>query len=124
MIAEKSRYYTNSKSAQHDGLGTCSDYVILIVFQIWDIRQQKCIYTIPAHNNIVTSLRYQRGMGDFLVSCSYDTNASIWACPGFLPIKTLPHQGKLMSLDVSAKGTDFNFQAYSTIYAIFKLDII
>ena len=43
-------------------------------------------------------------MGDFLVSCSYDTNASIWACPGFLPIKTLPHQGKLMSLDVSAKG--------------------
>ena len=43
-------------------------------------------------------------MGDFLVSSSYDTNASIWACPGFLPIKTLPHQGKLMSLDVSAKG--------------------
>ena len=46
-------------------------------------------------------------MGDFLVSCSYDSNASVWACPGFLPIKTLPHQGKLMSLDVSAKGEIF-----------------
>lgn len=72
--------------------------------KIWDIRQQKCIYTIPAHNSIVTSLKYQRGMGDFLVSCSYDTTAAIWACPGFLPVKTLPHQGKLMALDVSSKG--------------------
>ena len=41
----------------------------------------------------MTSLKYQRGMGDFLVSCSYDTTAAIWACPGFLPVKTLPHQG-------------------------------
>jgi len=86
--------------------------------KIWDIRQQKCIYSIPAHKNIVTSLRYQKGMGDYLVSGSYDSTAAIWACPGFLPVKTLTHSGKLMSADLSSKGDYIATSSYDRIITL------
>ena len=28
--------------------------------RIWDIRQRKCIYTIPAHTNLISKVRFQR----------------------------------------------------------------
>ena len=28
--------------------------------KIWDIRQRKCVYTIPAHNNLISKVKFQR----------------------------------------------------------------
>lgn len=28
--------------------------------KVWDLRQRKCIYTIPAHQNLVTGVRFER----------------------------------------------------------------
>lgn len=28
--------------------------------KVWDLRQRKCIYTIPAHQNLVTGVKFER----------------------------------------------------------------
>lgn len=28
--------------------------------KVWDLRQRKCIYTIPAHENLVTGVKFER----------------------------------------------------------------
>lgn len=57
-------------------------------------------------------------MGDYLVSSSYDSTTAIWACPGFLPVKTLPHSGKLMSLDVSGSGDYIATTSYDRVITL------
>jgi U4/U6 small nuclear ribonucleoprotein PRP4 len=27
--------------------------------KIWDLRQSKCIYTIPAHKNLISKIKFQ-----------------------------------------------------------------
>jgi U4/U6 small nuclear ribonucleoprotein PRP4 len=27
--------------------------------KIWDLRQSKCVYTMPAHNNLVSKVKFQ-----------------------------------------------------------------
>lgn len=29
------------------------------MIKIWDLRQSKCIYTIPAHNNLISKVKFQ-----------------------------------------------------------------
>ena len=57
-------------------------------------------------------------MGDYLVSSSYDSTTAIWACPGFLPVKTLPHSGKLMSSDVSGSGDYIATTSYDRVITL------
>lgn len=88
---------------------------------IWDIRRRGRIYTIPAHTNLVSHLKFQskpqigqvsRGRinifafseddGDFIITSSYDNTAKVWAHPGWTPLKTLAgHEGKVMCIDLS-----------------------
>ena len=28
--------------------------------KVWDLRQRRCIYTIPAHHNLVTGVKFER----------------------------------------------------------------
>lgn len=34
--------------------------------KVWDLRQRRCVYTIPAHQNLVTGVKFERK----LFSCS------------------------------------------------------
>ena len=69
--------------------------------RIWDLRKQSCAYTLPAHTNLVSGVRYHQS-GDFLVTSSYDETAKVWTAPGCAPLKVLKgHEGKVMSVDVS-----------------------
>ncbi|XP_038063536.1 U4/U6 small nuclear ribonucleoprotein Prp4-like [Patiria miniata] len=70
--------------------------------KMWDLRQRKCVYTIPAHNNIVSGVKFQGSSGDYLISCSYDNTAKVWAHPGWSPLITLAgHDSKIMAVDIS-----------------------
>jgi U4/U6 small nuclear ribonucleoprotein PRP4 len=31
--------------------------------KIWDLRQNKCVYTIPAHKNLISKVRFQSKTG-------------------------------------------------------------
>ena len=50
--------------------------------KIWDLRKQKSIYTIPAHNSVIPDVHYDR-TGEFLLSCSFDRTIkgrARWEC--------------------------------------------
>eukprot|EP00043_Microstomoeca_roanoka_P026841 m.12697 g.12697 ORF g.12697 m.12697 type:complete len:124 (+) comp7000_c0_seq2:1657-2028(+) len=86
--------------------------------RIWDLRKQQCVYTLPAHHNLVSGLRYHES-GNFFVTCSYDQTAKVWTAPGCAPLKVLQgHEGKVMSIDVS---NDAKFIATSAWDRTFKL---
>lgn len=74
--------------------------------RIWDLRRHgKCTYTLPAHGNLVSCVRYQRTDGDYLLTASYDATIKVWAMPSCAPLKTLVgHEGKILAADCSADG--------------------
>lgn len=45
--------------------------------KVWDLRRRQVVYTIPAHTNIITDVKYQKNGGQFLVSTSYDNTAKV-----------------------------------------------
>lgn len=45
--------------------------------KIWDLRRRQPVYTIPAHTNLVADVKYQKDVGDFLVTASYDATAKV-----------------------------------------------
>ena len=72
--------------------------------KIWNVRQRKVEYTLAAHTNIVSKVRFGNGAphGQYIISASYDSSIKLWAHPAWTPIKTLQgHDGKVMCVDVS-----------------------
>lgn len=47
--------------------------------KVWDIRMRRCVYTIPAHQNLVSRIRLDPVRGEFLVTSSYDTTLKVRA---------------------------------------------
>ncbi|CAN6586355.1 unnamed protein product [Malus baccata var. baccata] len=47
--------------------------------RIWDLRKRKSIYTIPAHSNLISQVKFEPQDGYFLVTASYDLTAKIWS---------------------------------------------
>ena len=37
--------------------------------KVWDLRQRRCVYTIPAHQNLVTGVKFER---EFSFCCRPD----------------------------------------------------
>ncbi|XP_077441990.1 U4/U6 small nuclear ribonucleoprotein Prp4 isoform X2 [Vanacampus margaritifer] len=73
--------------------------------KVWELRNRKCLYTIPAHHNLLSGVRFQPTDGNFLLTCAYDNMAKVWSHPGWMPLKTLAgHEGKVMGVDVSPDG--------------------
>jgi WD40 repeat protein len=45
--------------------------------RIWDLRRRAWLYTIPAHMNLVSQVKYQSRGGNFVVTSSYDNSAKV-----------------------------------------------
>lgn len=45
--------------------------------RIWDLRKRSCIYTIPAHMSLISSIKYQPNNGNYLITGSYDNTARV-----------------------------------------------
>lgn len=45
--------------------------------RIWDLRKRSCTYTIPAHMNLVSGVKYQPTNGHYLITSSYDNTARV-----------------------------------------------
>jgi WD40 repeat protein len=41
--------------------------------RIWDIRKKKSLYTIPAHSNLISQVKFEPHEGYFLVTASHTT---------------------------------------------------
>ncbi|CAG2053033.1 unnamed protein product [Timema podura] len=87
--------------------------------KIWDLRRRTCLYTIPAHMNLVSEVKYQRAGGQFIVTSSYDNSAKVWSNKTWQPLRTLSgHDGKVMCVDIAP---DSQFIATASYDRTFKL---
>ena len=51
--------------------------------KIWDLRMHKCIYTIPAHNNMITFCKFAGNVNSsMLITASYDGTAKVGSSGG------------------------------------------
>jgi len=73
--------------------------------KVWDLRKRNIEYTIPAHTNLVSNVKFEQTNGDYLISSSYDNTARLWASKTWLPLATLEgHDNKLSGCDISHDG--------------------
>lgn len=64
------------------------------------------MYTIPAHSNLISQVKFEPQEGYFLVTASYDMTAKVWSARDFKPVKTLSgHEAKVTSVDVLGDGS-------------------
>ena len=47
--------------------------------RFWDIRRKNCFNMLPAHNKLISDLKFQPEKSRFLVSASYDKTCKIWS---------------------------------------------
>lgn len=48
--------------------------------RIWDLRMRKSLYTIPAHSNLISQVKFEPQEGYFLVTASYDMKVKVRSC--------------------------------------------
>lgn len=73
--------------------------------RIWDLRKKRSLYTIPAHSNLISQIKFEPQEGYFLVTSSYDMTAKVWSARDFKPVKVLSgHEAKVTSVDVVGDG--------------------
>jgi U4/U6 small nuclear ribonucleoprotein PRP4 len=90
--------------------------------KIWDLRQIKNAYSIAAHQNLVSSVKFQRNKikkkilikyllifvgsdGHYLVTVSYDNTIKLWMHPVWSALYcSTGHEQKIMSADISLDG--------------------
>ncbi|CAF4625042.1 unnamed protein product [Rotaria sp. Silwood1] len=73
--------------------------------KIWDLRQIKNAYSIAAHQNLVSTVKFQRTEGHYLVTVSYDNTIKLWMHPVWSALySSTGHEQKIMSADLSLDG--------------------
>uniref|UniRef100_A0A673AV29 U4/U6 small nuclear ribonucleoprotein Prp4-like n=1 Tax=Sphaeramia orbicularis TaxID=375764 RepID=A0A673AV29_9TELE len=87
--------------------------------KVWELRNRKCLYTVPAHQNLLSAVRFQPTDGHFLLTGAYDNTAKVWSHPGWMPLKTLAgHEGKVMGVDVSPDGKLIATSSYDRTFKL------
>jgi U4/U6 small nuclear ribonucleoprotein PRP4 len=67
--------------------------------KIWDLRKRKCSYTLPAHSNVLTDVKFSSS-GELLLTSSFDTTCKLWCGRDFHLLRCLTgHSGKVMAAD-------------------------
>jgi WD40 repeat protein len=52
--------------------------------RVWDLRKKQCLYIIPAHNSLISQVKYEPSEGYFLVTASFDNTARVCLLNPFL----------------------------------------
>lgn len=61
-----------SPNGYHLATGSEDDFC-----RIWDLRKRKIVYSIPAHKNLISQVKFEPQEGHFLATSSYDTKAAV-----------------------------------------------
>ncbi|KAI7686444.1 U4/U6 small nuclear ribonucleoprotein Prp4 [Sarcoptes scabiei] len=89
--------------------------------KIWNLRERKLEYTIAAHTNIVSKVRFEHNIGNYILTASYDQTIKLWAHPSWTPIITLSgHDGKVMSVDVSPDNNAIVSSSFDRTFKIWE----
>ncbi len=50
--------------------------------RVWDLRKKGCLYTIPAHSSLLSTVRFEPTAGSYLLTASYDALAKVGGVAG------------------------------------------
>lgn len=85
--------------------------------KIWDLRKRSILYTIPAHTNLISDVKFQKDSGNYLVTASYDNTVKLWTTRTWQPLKTLSgHDGKIMAVDISSDNQYIATSSYDRTF--------
>ncbi|KAL3234633.1 U4/U6 small nuclear ribonucleoprotein PRP4 [Nakaseomyces bracarensis] len=71
------------------------------IINIWDIRKSTAVSKIPAHNNIVTSVRFDKERDFSLISAGYDKMINTYSKDNYIKICSLEgHTDKILTVDI------------------------
>lgn len=81
--------------------------------KVWDLRQRKLYASIPAHSNLITSIKFAHDSygqnGEFCATSSFDGTGKVWSTRNWRLLSTLRgHEGKVMGIDI-LNGPDAGF---------------
>jgi U4/U6 small nuclear ribonucleoprotein PRP4 len=100
--------------------------------RIWDIRASSTIYTIPAHTNVITQVRYWKSNasetashlnGSVLLSSSYDGTCKLWTDGDYKPLQCLTGvESKVMCCDISSDAKYIVSALYDRTFKLYEAD--
>ena len=69
--------------------------------RVWDLRKKQCLYIIPAHNSLISQVKYEPSEGYFLVTASFDNTSRVNPSNGLLVLRleTGHHKAELFWSD-------------------------
>lgn len=89
--------------------------------KIWDLRAKQCVDTLPGHEKLVSSVKYDRMNGGVLMTASYDCVAKIWRTSDFKIVKNLPiHESRIMGADLHPNGTHVATACYDRTFKVWS----
>jgi len=75
--------------------------------RIWDLRKKKTQYVIPAHNHLISTVKYQPKYSNFLMTASFDGTVKIWSTKDFSVARVLTgHEANISAADFSPEVMD------------------
>lgn len=73
--------------------------------KVWNLRLGKLEYTIPAHVNAITTVKFEKENGYYLATSSFDKTVKFWSCLTWAPIRELnAYEHTITMLDLSVKS--------------------
>lgn len=89
--------------------------------RIWDLRQQQAIYVLPAHNNVIASVRFEPRRANYILTSSFDKTAKLWGHPVWAPIQTLQgHNSKVVYADISPDAKSIATCSHDLTYKLWS----
>ncbi|KAH3732917.1 U4/U6 small nuclear ribonucleoprotein Prp4 [Pelomyxa schiedti] len=89
--------------------------------RLWDLRKRKSVAVIPAHNTLISCVKFEKQNGDFLVSGSFDNSCKLWSVKrsqwSLLSCLT-GHESKIISLDISHDTTKLITASYDRTWKL------
>lgn len=88
------------------------------------MRKRKVFRVIPAHDSLISTVKYQPQYGNYLATASFDGKIKLWSAKNWSVMKTLTgHEDKISCLDISPvkaahvkmeiEGEDESFAGYT-----------
>ncbi|RHY86269.1 hypothetical protein DYB37_003155 [Aphanomyces astaci] len=69
--------------------------------RIWDLRKRQNVYVVPAHDGMVSTVRFSAS-GEILATSSFDGSIKLWRSRNWTLLSVLKgHDGKVMAMDVA-----------------------
>ncbi|QLG72258.1 hypothetical protein HG535_0C06130 [Zygotorulaspora mrakii] len=91
--------------------------------KIWDLRKSSEEFTILAHNNVVSSVSFDKEHGNVLVSGGYDKKVNVFSCDNWIKLNSLEgHTDKVLCSDISKDASFVISSGWDRSIKLWKID--